>query len=288
MTIHDLLAAAGLSAGDEIPIWQVNSSGEPTRKITAQQLAAAVATIASLVTGVKGNAESTYRTGNVNLTPANIGALPASTTYVSGVKGNSESSYRSGQVNLTPANVGAVALSGGIVTGAIFRQVNADFNNPPSSEEWNGIIPYTDSGNDVKGGVYNQREPDGSYRTLLGARGSNGWGYIAATIDSSGNQGYIVSHPQAMLSALNIRWTKVTGTTGSTGVVGLGLARNRYMVFSVWSSVSSGASQIATPMVTANGTNWSALIETISHTAVANTAVTLYVGYIDFGAGNIS
>lgn len=32
------------------------------------------------VTGVKGNKESTYRTGNVNLTPANIGALPDTTT----------------------------------------------------------------------------------------------------------------------------------------------------------------------------------------------------------------
>ena len=31
------------------------------------------------VTGVKGNTESTYRTGNVNLTPANIGALPDTT-----------------------------------------------------------------------------------------------------------------------------------------------------------------------------------------------------------------
>ena len=30
------------------------------------------------VTGVKGNAESTYRTGNVNLTPANIGPIRAS------------------------------------------------------------------------------------------------------------------------------------------------------------------------------------------------------------------
>lgn len=28
------------------------------------------------VTGVKGNSESSYRTGNVNLTPANIGAVP--------------------------------------------------------------------------------------------------------------------------------------------------------------------------------------------------------------------
>lgn len=66
------------------------------------------------VTGVKGNAENSYRTGNVNLTPADIGvtpasigALPASTVFVSSVKGNGESTYRSGQVNLTPANLGA-------------------------------------------------------------------------------------------------------------------------------------------------------------------------------------
>ena len=32
------------------------------------------------ITGVKGDAESSYRTGNVNLTPANIGAVPTSRT----------------------------------------------------------------------------------------------------------------------------------------------------------------------------------------------------------------
>lgn len=36
------------------------------------------------LTGVKGNAESSYRTGNVNLTPANIGAFPSSGGTVSG------------------------------------------------------------------------------------------------------------------------------------------------------------------------------------------------------------
>ena len=33
------------------------------------------------ITGIKGNAESTYRTGNVNLTPANIGAAALSHTH---------------------------------------------------------------------------------------------------------------------------------------------------------------------------------------------------------------
>ncbi len=50
----------------------------------------------SPVTGIKGNAESSYRKGNVNITPANIGALPLSGGELSG--------------ELTPA--GGVAYSG--------------------------------------------------------------------------------------------------------------------------------------------------------------------------------
>ena len=38
---------------------------------------------------------------------------------VTGVKGNDESSYRTGDVNLTPANIGALATSGGTLTGQI-------------------------------------------------------------------------------------------------------------------------------------------------------------------------
>jgi hypothetical protein len=85
MTIHELLQAAGLTANDEIPIWDAEATGEPTKKITAQQLAAAVVALANLVTGVKGNAESSYRTGNVNLTPANIGAVAKSGDTMTGV-----------------------------------------------------------------------------------------------------------------------------------------------------------------------------------------------------------
>lgn len=38
---------------------------------------------------------------------------------VSGVKGNEESAYRTGLVNITPQNIGAVPLSGGTMTGAL-------------------------------------------------------------------------------------------------------------------------------------------------------------------------
>ena len=91
---------------------------------------------AAAVTGVKGDSESTYRTGQVNLTAANVGAAAASHTHpasdiqnypnddtkylrgdgqwatvsgggaVTGVKGDAESDYRTGNVNITPANIG--------------------------------------------------------------------------------------------------------------------------------------------------------------------------------------
>ena len=59
---------------------------------------------------------------------------PVQPSIVTGIKGNSESSYRTGQVNLTAANIGAAAsghthsyvpLSGGTITGDLFINMNA-------------------------------------------------------------------------------------------------------------------------------------------------------------------
>lgn len=61
------------------------------------------------VTGVKGDQESSYHDGYVNITPANIGAVPVGDA-VTGVKGDQESSYRRGSVNITPANIGAAVV----------------------------------------------------------------------------------------------------------------------------------------------------------------------------------
>ena len=49
MTIDELLSLAGLTANDEIPVWDAEAADEPTKKITAQNLAASVKTLAGLV-----------------------------------------------------------------------------------------------------------------------------------------------------------------------------------------------------------------------------------------------
>ena len=66
MTIDELLAATGLTANDEIPIWDAESTGEPTKKITAQNLAAAVATLASLMPVAPASIELTPASGASN------------------------------------------------------------------------------------------------------------------------------------------------------------------------------------------------------------------------------
>lgn len=91
----------------------------------------------NIITGVKGAAETDYRTGDVSLSAANVGALPISggemtgaltlsgnptdanhaatkgyvdaNIKVQGVKGAAEADYRTGQVNLSAEDVGAAA-----------------------------------------------------------------------------------------------------------------------------------------------------------------------------------
>jgi len=65
-----------------------NTLNLPTEE-TLQSIANSLQTMQGNVQGVKGNEETTYRTGQVNLTAANIGALPSNTTYVSSVNGGS-------------------------------------------------------------------------------------------------------------------------------------------------------------------------------------------------------
>lgn len=69
MTLAELAAATGLTANDLIGIWDAEASGstEPTQKLTAQQLAAAVKVLASLVNTTEMNAaiqQSTATGGN--------------------------------------------------------------------------------------------------------------------------------------------------------------------------------------------------------------------------------
>ena len=180
MTIHELLQAAGLTANDEIPIWDVEGTGEPTKKITAQQLASAVVALANLVTGVKGNSEQNYRHGDVNLTPANIGAHPANTNLV--------------------------------VTNNTDYAGNTTVSKP--------VVQIVDTSNFVRHQLYGTYFSDGGFYTYLVARRPNGSSatanQIAIGFDANGNGAYIIPYPAAFRDAIGATNTRVKGDAEST------------------------------------------------------------------------
>ena len=47
---------------------------------------------------------------------------------MSGIKGSSESSYRTGQVNITPENIGAVAIAQGSENAGKFLTIDSSGN----------------------------------------------------------------------------------------------------------------------------------------------------------------
>ena len=68
MTIDELLSLAGLTANDEIPVWDAEAADEPTKKITAQNFAASVKTLAGLV----GEADALLHMDEINDTVQSI------------------------------------------------------------------------------------------------------------------------------------------------------------------------------------------------------------------------
>lgn len=79
---------------------------------------------AGTVTGVKGNAETTYRTGNVNLTPANIGALAEDGDSI-----NNTVSFTSLDSDSPTAWTNVSMLTSGERHSSLFRKISTMFKN---------------------------------------------------------------------------------------------------------------------------------------------------------------
>ncbi len=75
--------------------------------------------IVDLAEWAKAKSKPEYSYSEIKNTPS----IPAAVA----VKGNAESSYRTGNVNLTPANIGALATGGGTVSGNL--EVTGELTN---------------------------------------------------------------------------------------------------------------------------------------------------------------
>lgn len=128
---------------------------------------------------------------------------------VAGVKGDAESTYRTGTVNLTPANIGALALTGGTLTGDLNIQrnnIDRDGANP-SGNQWYVISRTTDKDGETISMIQGVRRTSGRIDSMLMAYnettdGTQVENRIQLGVDRSGTQVYYVSDAAAFRNAI--------------------------------------------------------------------------------------
>lgn len=83
-TIDGLNVVTSLTTNDEVPVWDKEASGEPTKKITASNLASSVKSLASLPNITEMNAAISQSTATLEIssgTATEVKALTTSGTY---------------------------------------------------------------------------------------------------------------------------------------------------------------------------------------------------------------
>ena len=130
MTIDELNALTTLTAADEVPVWDSEESGEPTKKITAQNMANSVKTLANLQGAL--TFDTTPTTGSTNpVTSGGVAdAITQSTapTIINATKGNNIGDFVVQAILCGKILVVSYYM---VCTGAIARQdVLATFDLP--------------------------------------------------------------------------------------------------------------------------------------------------------------
>lgn len=113
------------------------------------------------VTGVKGNSESSYRTGNVNITAANVGAVPTSRT-VNGKALSSNITLKASDFFIFDTYSKSITVSGGatsITLGALTQHSGYTLRgyinqNGGYTDQW--LVSYGTYGSNVVAMVYSK------------------------------------------------------------------------------------------------------------------------------------
>ena len=118
------------------------------------------------VTGVKGNAEQSYRTGNVNLTPANIGAEEAGAVSTHDSSNTAHSDIRTAVANAQTRADNAYALAEGRAKGVSYVDIEAfvtAFNSKAKADHKIGDAIYIQTAGVPDLWVYSVENSSSSY-----------------------------------------------------------------------------------------------------------------------------
>lgn len=133
-------------------------------------------------------------------------ATGAQVNSITGVKGNAESSYRTGNVNLTPENIGAHQAGKNLVISS-----TSSYSGTVSSAVATNMVQIKDTSSattPIRHQIYGSYDTDGYTTTHFAARipasGSTASvsNEINASVNSSGVRKYYVSDPKAFRSAI--------------------------------------------------------------------------------------
>lgn len=194
------------------------------------------------LTGVKGNAESAYRTGNVNLTPANIGAHPA-------------------RSNLQVTN-------------------NSSYTGTPTAAVSQPVAQIADTDGFIRHQMYGLYNTDGGFYTYLTARRPNGSSATSNNItigfNANGDMIYGVSAPAAFRSAIGAKVTQseVSSPAASGTAVAFidSISQNAQGVITPTKKTVAGATQSAAGLMSAGDKK---KLDAITDTKVRIEATTL-------------
>lgn len=175
------------------------------------------------VSGVKGNSETSYRTGNVNLTPANIGL---------GNVNNTSDANKPISTAAQAALDGKVNKSGDTMTGMLIHRAshvalkanNLDLNgdNPSASTNGNSEIRFVDKDDQRIGFINVSRAPDGSSQLNIASEARNpadtadAYNWVSIIVGRNGTHSYGIADPAAFRNAIGLDPLGYYGCGGRT------------------------------------------------------------------------
>ena len=198
------------------------------------------------VSGVKGNAESTYRTGDVNLTAANVGAVPTSRTV--------NNKALSSNISLTASDVSALPLSGGTMTGTLgFAENSVEANFRPVNASYYSTISHQTAGNEAT--VFATKNEVTSFIFVNGEdsvtnHASNRWQALTPALQIKNNKvaiGKLIANSVTPTYALD-----VNGTVNATSFEGSGSNLTGVVHAETDPTVPSWAKESSKPSYTAS------------------------------------
>ena len=243
------------------------------------------------ITGVKGNAETNYRTGNVNITPANIGAIPSS--YI-GANNGVAPLNASGLIDSTylPAYVddvlefnGTAAFPTSGTAGIIYVDISQQENN---IYRWSGTTyvvlakntdttyTLTKTGNNIKltgSNGYTGEVTDTTYAAVSGSANGLMTSTDKTKLDSIAASANNYTHPSYTSAASALRKFTVDGTghvsataaVAKADITGLGIpgSDTTYATFTsaangLVPAAKNGTTNYATTGYVLTGAGWQA------------------------------